>query len=110
VRGIADEGAFGCVALRLVAVPDHDDRDAARRAARPYLTTFAVMLVVFGIGAIVLPLLPANSPEQADDRDDLWWSIPLGALLIVVGSVWTVRRVRRHGSSQVGHPPIGPGT
>jgi hypothetical protein len=76
----------------------------AKRYAGRYLTTAATLLVVFGIAMIVLPLLPASSPEQRGEN--LWIWIPSGLALIVVGTLWTIRRVRRHGFK--GHPPVGP--
>jgi hypothetical protein len=83
-----------------------EGRKSAKRYAGRYLTTAAMMLVVFGIAMIALPLLPARSPEQRGEN--LWIWIPLGLGLIVIGTLWSMRRVRRHGFK--GHPPVGPGT
>jgi hypothetical protein len=66
-----------------------------RRRLRGALTTLASLVILLGIFAIVAPWLPARSPEQADD--DPWLSTLVGLVMVVVGSIWLYKRVKRDG-------------
>lgn len=79
---------------------DRDDDDETfqewrRRYNRGILTSVASMVILLGIFAIVAPWLPANSPEQAA-ADPVVYGL-VGLAMVVAGSVWLARIVRRHG-------------
>lgn len=77
---------------------DQDDESVYEFLAkkrRGYLTAAATMIILFGIACIVLPLLPAQSEEQQESDPTVLFVV--GPLLIIVGTVWLVKRIKRDG-------------
>ena len=74
----------------------------------------AVMVLVLGLLTVVAGLLAstlaANDPKLAESlatipklKDSLWWRLPLGALPLIVGAVWSWRAARRRALATSAH-------